>query len=432
LLQLNNVLKLTQTYYDQTTGEFSADRRAGFADQRLMSDTEEEKNASEAEDMNEDMNAAEERRSRPASDVSIVVLQAGTFRFGLVVEKVHDTVEIVVKPLGRHLKHYEIYAGATIMGDGNVALILDVIGLGKRAELRALADKKSAAELQKKEAEEGAIRQTLLIFHNGPAEYCAVPLHLVLRVEQIKTDQIEVKGGKKVIQYRGGSLPIYALEEVATVDMLEERRALTVIIFVVAGRKVGLLAIPPLDVIEEDLVLDEETLKQPGISGSVIINGETTLMVDVFGFIQVLNPDWFEHREQESAAPGAGPEEAAAGKPILLAEDSMFFRAQIKQFLESEGYAVLDFEDGKTSWDYLNANPDEIGLVVTDLEMPNMDGFELTKKIKEDDRLSHLTVIALTSLAGEEDVAKGKEVGIDDYQIKLDKETLMQSIAKHL
>ncbi|MCK5404583.1 MAG: response regulator, partial [Desulfobulbaceae bacterium] len=204
------------------------------------------------------------------------------------------------------------------------------------------------------------------------------------------------------------------------------------IIFVVAGREVGLLAIPPLDVIEEDLVLDEETLKQPGISGSAIINGETTLMVDVFGFIQVLNPDWFEHREQESAAPGAGPEEAAAGKPILLAEDSMFFRAQIKQFLESEGYAVLDFEDGKTSWDYLNANPDEIGLVVTDLEMPNMDGFELTKKIKEDDRLSHLTVIALTSLAGEEDVAKGKEVGIDDYQIKLDKETLMQSIAKHL
>ncbi len=429
LLQLNNVLELDQTYYDQKIGVFRPDRRAGLSDQRLLPSETEEKSSSEPEDSDE----VSERRIRYASDVSIVILQAGSFRFGLVVEKVHDTVEIVVKPLGRHLKNCSVYAGATIMGDGHVALILDVAGLGKLAELHALAERTNkTSEIETVEVAEGATRQTLLLFHNGPDELCAVPLHLVLRLEQIETEKIQIIGGKKVIQYRGGNMPVYALEEVANVDMLEERPQLTVVIFVIAGREVGLLTTPPLDVIEQDLVIDENTLKQSGISGSAIINGETTLLVDIFGFIQVLNPDWFEQRESISTKSIPEGENSTVGKTILLAEDSMFFRAQVKQFIESEGYSVLDFEDGQIAWDYLDANPDDIGLVVTDLEMPNMDGFELTRRIKTDDRLSHLTVIALTSLAADEHMARGKEVGIDDYQIKLDKEKLLQGIYEHL
>ncbi len=429
LLQLNNVLNLDQTYYDQKTGIFRPDRRAGLSDQRLLDGKEKERENSAPDNGDE----ASERRNRFASDVSIVVLQAGAFRFGLVVEKVHDTVEIVVKPMGRHLKNCSVYAGATIMGDGHVALILDVAGLGKLAKLHVLAERTNkASEIDSKEVAEGATRQTLLLFHNGPDELCAVPLHLVLRLEQIETEKIQVIGGKKVMQYRGGNMPVYALEEVASVEMLEERSQLTVIIFVVAGREVGLLTVPPLDVIEQDLVIDEHTLKQSGISGSAIINGETTLLVDIFGFMKILNPDWFEEREQAVVKSAPGVKDAATGKHILLAEDSTFFRVQVKQFMESEGYSVLDFEDGQLAWDYLDINPEEIGLVVTDLEMPNMDGFELTRRIKNDDRLSHLKVIALTSLAAEEHMAKGKEVGIDDYQIKLDKEKLLQGIYDHL
>jgi two-component system, chemotaxis family, sensor kinase CheA len=287
-------------------------------------------------------------------------------------------------------------------------------------------------EDKQEEVLEGTVRQTLLLFHNGPNEYCAVPLHLVLRLEQIESEDIIIKGGKKVIQYRGGSLPIYALEEVANVEMLEERKQLIVIIFVVAGREVGLLAIPPLDVIEQDLVIDEITLKQPGISGSSIINDETTLLVDIFSFMKTLNPDWFENRDAVLENTDKSIGKVTIDKPILLAEDSMFFRTQVKQFMESEGYTVLDFEDGQVAWEYLDANPAEIGLVVTDLEMPRMDGFELAKRIKEDKRLSHLTVIALTSLASEEHMAKGKQVGIDDYQIKLDKEKLLQGVYNYL
>ncbi len=438
LLQLNNVLALTPTYYDPKEGIFRPDRRAVLADQRLASNERPREESSGKKDHDEEM--AAERRTRRDSDAVIVVLQAGSLRFGLVVEKVHDTVEIVVKPLGRHFKTCEVYAGATIMGDGRVALILDVAGLGKLADLRSIDERTPPIQEQEELAlADGAVRQTLLLFHNGPAEFCAVPLHQVLRLEQIETDAIRIRGGKKVIQYRDSNLPVYALEEVANVEMLEEQKQMKVVIFVVSGRNVGLLVTPPLDIIEQDIVVDEVTLKQPGISGSANINGETALLVDIFGFMKVLNPDWFDDRDATRiaaiSAPGesaADPGVPAADKSIVLAEDSAFFRAQVKQFMESEGYRVLDFEDGKLAWEYLNANPDDVRLVVTDIEMPNMDGFELTQKIKRDDRLSHLSVIALTSLAGEADIARGKDVGIDDYQVKLDKEKLLQGIYNFL
>lgn len=362
-------------------------------------------------------------------------MQAGHIRFGLVVEKVHDTIEIVVKPLGRHLSTCDVYAGATIMGDGHVALILDVAGLGKRANLRELADRKAQAPPQKiiEEHGEETIQETLLLFRNGPSEVCAIPLNQVVRLEEIQSEEIAIKGGKKVVQYRGKSLPLFALEEVATVDMLEERKKLNVIIFNVAGREVGLLATPPLDVIDHKFMLDETTLRQPGISGSTIINNETTLMVNISEFMKILNPEWFEADPvyEEKSEPKKTTSTKSVNN-ILLAEDSTFFRNQVKQLIEDRGFTVFAFEDGQQAWDYLNENPEEINLIVTDLEMPNMDGFELTQNIKQDNRFSGLNVIALTSLASEEDMLKGGKVGIDNYQIKLDKEKLLQQISDYL
>jgi two-component system chemotaxis sensor kinase CheA len=194
-----------------------------------------------------------------------------------------------------------------------------------------------------------------------------------------------------------------------------------VVVFNVAQREVGLLAMGPVDAQEVNLNIDGVTLRQDGIMGSAIINDTTTLLVDIYEIVRALNPEWFEE-------PKVTADEEGKAATILFAEDSSFFRNQVKGSMEKEGFNVLEAEDGVIAWDLLEKNADAISIVVTDIEMPNMDGFALTKKIKSHPAYSHLPVIALTTLAGEEDIKKGKKVGIDDYQIKLDREKLMRSI----
>jgi two-component system chemotaxis sensor kinase CheA len=233
--------------------------------------------------------------------VNIVVVSSGIFKYGLVVDKLHDSEEIVIKPLGRHLKHCKGYAGATIMGDGRVALILDVAGLAQMVGLASVEGTDRAAEVAQEATEVAKARedmQALLVFRNAENEQFAVPLAQVGRIEKIKKADIELVGGKKVIQYRGGSLPLFAIDEVAEVKPLANREELITIVFALSGREVGLLATGPVDAIEVAIEVDDSTLKQPGIMGSAIIGDYTTLMVDIFGLIETLNPEWFAERQE--------------------------------------------------------------------------------------------------------------------------------------
>jgi two-component system chemotaxis sensor kinase CheA len=268
-------------------------------------------------------------------------------------------------------------------------------------------------------------KQALLIFRSAEDEQYAAPLNLVERIEKIKQTDVENVGGKRVIKYRGGTLPLFSIDEVATVKPLADLDNMLVIVFVVANREVGLLAMGPVDAQEVNLTIDGTTLRQEGIMGSAIINDQTTLLVDIFEIVKTLNPQWFEAPEIPQNEEGEAP-------TILFAEDSSFFRNQVKGSMEKEGFNVIEAEDGVIAWDLLQENADSISLVVTDIEMPNMDGFSLTRQIKQSPAYSHLPVIALTTLAGEEDIAQGAKVGIDDYQIKLDREKLLNSIHNFL
>ncbi|MDY6970823.1 MAG: chemotaxis protein CheW [Thermodesulfobacteriota bacterium] len=437
LIRLADVIGTERTYFDEKEEAETKDRRENIADRRSRKSpgiTQGRQNGErpESEDATfRTQNAQftprnpEDRRYRAESAVNIVVVSTGALKYGLVVDQLHDSEEIVVKPLGRHLKHCKGYAGATIMGDGRVALILDVAGLSRMAELTSVEGTDRAAEVKGDIIKTKEDAQSLLIFRSAEEEQFSVPLGLVSRIEKTKRENLELVGGKKVMQYRGESLPLVAIDDVANVKPLRDTEDLLVIVFVIVGREVGLLATAPVDAAEVSVQFDETTLKQPGIMGSAIIDGYTTLMLDIFGLVETSNPDWFAERE---ATPASNEKTAT----ILYAEDSKFFRTQVKGFIEEDGYNVLEAEDGLMAWDLLQEHAGEISLVVTDMEMPNLDGFGLAERIKGDDRFSHVPVIGLTTLAGDKDMAQGKEVGIDDYQIKLDREKLLESIHYYL
>jgi two-component system chemotaxis sensor kinase CheA len=350
-------------------------------------------------------------------------------KYGLVVDILNDSEEIVVKPLGRHLKHCKGYAGATIMGDGRVALILDVGNIAKMAGLISLEGTDRAAKISK-ETDDAVImankdKQSLLVFRSAEKEQFAIALNLVERVEKINKSAIEEVGGKRVMQYRGGSLPLFAIDEVAQVKPLADKEDLLVIVFTLAGREIGLLAMGPVDATEISAEIDDSTLKQPGILGSVIIGNHTTLLVDIFGLVKALNPEWFSGHKPVATLDRKTP-------TVLYAEDSDFFRNQVKDFIENVGYNVIAAEDGMIAWNLLQEHADKVDLVITDIEMPNLDGYDLTTKIRHDNRFTELPIIAVTSMAGDEEIAKGKTVGINEYQIKLDKEKLIDSLHHYL
>jgi two-component system, chemotaxis family, sensor kinase CheA len=432
LIRLADVIGIQPQYIDPESGEARPDRRNSLVDRRskhspILPAKEEEAPETAVEDNDAEIQGrrkVEERRFHANSALNIVVVSTGAMKYGMVVDDLHDSEEIVVKPLGRDLKKCQGYAGATIMGDGRVALILDVSNLAMMAGLISVEGTSRAAEVARAEEEEvlaGQDKQSLLIFRSAEDEQFAAPLNLVERIEKIKTSDIEHLGGKRVMKYRGGSLPLFSIDEVAMVKPLTESDHLLVVVFNVSQREVGLLAMGPVDAQEVNLNIDGVTLRQDGIMGSAIINDTTTLLVDIYEIVRALNPEWFEE-------PKITKDEEGNTATILFAEDSSFFRNQVKGSMEKEGFNVIEAEDGVIAWDLLEKNADAISLVVTDIEMPNMDGFALTKKIKTHPAYSHLPVIALTTLAGEEDISRGKKVGIDDYQIKLDREKLMRSI----
>ncbi len=433
LIRLADVIEIDRTYYDANEDSLKPDRRVLISDRRsqehpqFRNDETDTEVTDKSNGVHPDRQEEKDRRFAASSALNIVVVSTGSMKYGLIVDRLQDSEEIVIKPLGRHLQQCKGYAGATIMGDGRIALILDVSNLARMANLTSIDGTDRASEVAF--AQEDSIRakkdkQSLLIFKSSEEEQFGVPLNQVERIEKINSSDIEELGGKRVMQYRGGSLSLLCIDDVAMVQPLADHENLLVIVFNISNRPVGLLAIGPIDAIEIAVDIDGVTLRQTGIMGSAIINKHTTMLVNVFEIVKTIFPEWFEDQVVFETLDDVDQ----TTPTILIAEDSNFFRNQVKSYMTESGYNVIEGEDGQIAWDLLQENSDIITMVVTDIEMPNMNGFELTQMIKNDPRFSGLPVIALTTLAGEEDIAKGKAVGVDEYHIKLDKEKLMACV----
>ncbi len=367
------------------------------------------------------------------TDLTIAVISTGTIQYGLIVDSFVNTEEIVVKPLGRHLKEQHEYAGAAIMGDGKVALILDAGGLAAKAKLAAVAEATAQATAKAREAAalaaEGAgTLMSLLLFHNCPTEVCALPVDMIRRIERVQRSQIETLGGHRSMQYRGGTLPLVTLSDIATLKPIPDTQDLVVAVCTVANREVGLLASMPVDAVDARIVIDTTTLRQRGITGSAIINSKTVLMADMPELVKHAYPDWAPEVHQPEVVMGKGK----SAQVILLAEDSDFFRTRERQIIEAEGYAVLDAPDGEAAWQLLKDNSDQIRMVITDIEMPRLTGLGLIQRIRAEPKFAGLPVIALSSLAGEEDIQRGMAAGSNDYQVKLDRDKLLEGLRRFL
>jgi two-component system chemotaxis sensor kinase CheA len=390
----------------------AAERRAPFYDRREVD--------APADD---DRRSGEDRRAAASRPLYVAVVTSGGFRYGLVVDQLLDSEEIVVKPLGAHFPQGREYAGATILGDGTVALILDVAGLSVAARLtsqKGLIDAARASSTRKAVA--GSDTHTFLVVENGPGEHFAVPLGTVSRIERVRPSAIVSAGGRRTLTHGGAMLPLLAIEDAARVAPRAEGRAPYVLVCRVFGREVAVLVSSIVDVVDSPAEIDHATHVQPGILGSAVIDDQVMLLLDVHGLVEALLPEYKRPPKASTAARAA----------VLVVEDSPFFRHQIVSALEGAGFRTMEAEDGAQGFATLEQHPGDVGLVVTDIEMPRMDGLELTRRIRGASRFADVPVVAVTSLAGEVAEQRGRDAGLDEYLVKFDREQLVERTQHYL
>jgi len=252
----------------------------------------------------EAVQASPGKKEAEAQGVNIVVLRADDRQFGLVVDDINDTEEIVVKPLGKQLKSINAFAGATIMGDGKVALILDVLGLAQRANIvsgirdQAVTEETLVATGQ--HTRDG--HHAFLLFQYGDSGRMAVDLSLVSRLEEFPQSLVEIAGDQEVVQYRGQIMPLIRVSEKLECKHRPKAEiqhdSLHVVVYSEKGKSVGLVVDRILDIVEEQFVMQQQTTRQ-GILGSAVIQKRTTDILDVPGLVAAADVNQFlEGREQ--------------------------------------------------------------------------------------------------------------------------------------
>jgi two-component system chemotaxis sensor kinase CheA len=224
--------------------------------------------------------------ARPAQGiVHIVVIQADGRPFGLVVDAINDTEEIVAKPLTKYLKGRPLFAGATILGDGRAALVLDVLGIAQRGGVVESGRERCLVAAPNTQASENE-RQSLLLLSVGQHGRMAIPLETVARLEQVSTASVETADGQEVIQYRGLILPLMHLaREFFSASAVNDGRGfMQVVVCTAEGRSIGLVVDRILDVVEAPLEV-QRAARRPGILGSAVIQQQVTDLLDVPGLL---------------------------------------------------------------------------------------------------------------------------------------------------
>jgi two-component system, chemotaxis family, sensor kinase CheA len=342
----------------------------------------------------------------------IVVTQVGNQTFGIVVDGVFHTEEIVVKPMSTKLRHITMFSGNTILGDGAVIMIIDPNGIAKAIGTAAVAGTEEETEAQRNAGLDKTI--SMLVFRAGSAEPKAVPLSLVTRLEEIDCRKIELSSGRHLVQYRGHLMP---LVRVNSDVRIKTDGAQPLLVFSDAGRSMGLVVDEIIDIVEDRLDIQVAS-DSPGVLGTAVIKGQATEIIDVGHFLPLAFEDWFRRNEMRTEA---------LTRTLLFVDDSPFFRNMLTPVLKAAGYDVTSVAGGEDALILLKKGQ-HFDLIVSDIEMPGMNGFDLAEAVRSDPRSADVPIIALSSITSPAAIERGRQAGFHDFVAKFDRQGLIAAL----
>jgi two-component system chemotaxis sensor kinase CheA len=349
---------------------------------------------------------------RETSNGFVVVMQAGSQSFGLVVDGVFDTEEIVVKPIASALRSLAMFSGNTILGDGSVILIIDpnaiaqAMGLAQTVQPMVQQQRLPEHTLQSNDA--------MLLFRAGSSVPKAVPVSLVTRLEEIDVRKFEIANGRTVLQYRGHLMPLIPANpelKIKTGGMQP------LLVFSDHRRSLGLLVDEIIDIVEGELDITLAS-ERPGLLGSAVIKGQATEVIDIAHFLPLAFDDWSEWKQRVAQMPA---------RRVLLVDDAPFFRNMLAPVLKAAGYSVTAVASGQEAIALLQTGQ-SFDIIITDMDMAGTNGFELTSALRSHSRTADLPVIGLSSVISPEAAERGKRIGLNQCLAKFDRRGLIAAL----
>lgn len=347
----------------------------------------------------------------PAADDDtgfVVVTQVGRQRFGLLVEAVLETEEIVVKPMSTALRHIPFFSGTTVLGDGTVVLILDPNGIARRIgseTMRGIADAGAPADIL-----EAVETTTLLLVRGRDGTPRAVPLSLVTRLEEIDRASIEHLSGQPAVQYRGRLMPLLTMEGEGEIG----RSGLQpVVVFSAGHRTVGLCVAAIVDVVDAALGVDPIP-GRPDLVGSAVVCGRATEILDMSGLLPWANE--------------AGIKGGSSGPTLLLVDADPVFRDLLTPLLKAAGYRVRTAASGEEA--LLVSAGTVVDRIVADLDLPDRDGLALLEELGRDPRHRGATAILMARTASPETLRRARDIGVFDVVAKSDRRGVVDALAE--
>lgn len=358
-----------------------------------------------------------EMQAESANDAEngfIVVTQVGNQTFGIVVDGVFHTEEIVVKPMSTKLRHIAMFSGNTILGDGSVIMIIDPNGIARALGTISTAQGQSEeAAVQHHAGQDNTT--SLLVFRAGSPEPKAVPLSLVTRLEEIDATKIEISNGRRLVQYRGQLMPLVRVNDEV---QIRTQGTQPLLVFSDDGRSMGLVVDEIVDIVEDNLNI-EVSSEVPGVLGSAVVKGHATEIIDMGHFLPIAFEDWLRRKDKALGGP--------VTRSLLFVDDSVFFRNMLTPVLKAAGYQVTTVGAAQEAIDVLKSGK-RIDVVVTDIDMPGMNGFDLAQAVLADPETKDVPIIALSGLTSPEAIERGREVGFHDFVAKFDRPGLIAAL----
>jgi len=340
--------------------------------------------------------------------INIVVLNSDTHLFGMVVDEILDTADIVVKPLARFLKNISIYSGATVLGDGSVAFIMDIVGIAqKHLGLTTHEDLRTVSEKYSNEYDSDAEEREFVLVGLGSSAKHAIPLSVVNRMEEVKTSSIEISGHQRVIRYRGGILKLINLNEVLGYNSKLEKEDITQVVVINSDDQVfGLEVDQIIDVLTTRDFLDDSVSTHEAIVGNLVTPNEIVVVVDV---------DKINEMTQTKKVLRSLPDLSAVSSKILFVEDTEVIRTKVAKGLIESGYQVEVAVDGVDALRKVAEHKCNFDLIISDIEMPKMNGYDFVRKIRSIGQLKEIPIIAFTTKNTPADLQQAKAAGFTTF-----------------